>query len=198
MSEGSTAPLNEDWLLLLSLFPVGWEKQAILSGAVERRRSFHSAADLLRVLFLHVGKGYSLRETAVRAREAGLADVSDVALLKRLRNAESWWRGLCAMLLRESGFHMTCDSRGWNVRAVDGTIIQEPGAGGGRWRIHYSLQLPELECDQFLLTGGKGIGTGEALQRFEAAPRDLLLADRGYCRPAGVRKLSQQGAAVVI
>jgi hypothetical protein len=134
----------------------------------------------------------------VRARQAGLAEISYLALLKRLRNAEEWWRGLCVALLRESGFHMTCDSRGWNVRVVDGTLIREPGQGGAQWRIHYSLQLPELECDQFLLTAVKGRGSGEALQRFEAAPRDLLLADRGYCRPVGVRKLSQQGAAVVV
>lgn len=198
MSECSSAPLNEDWNLLLSLFPVGWEEQAILSGALERLRGFHSAADLLRVLLLHVGKGYSLRETAVRAREAGLADVSDVALLKRLRNADQWWRELCVGLLRESGFHMGCDSRGWNVRAVDGTLIKEPGPRGSLWRIHYSLQLPDLECDQFLLTPVKGRGTGEALQHMPAAARDLVLADRGFCRPVGVRALSEQGAAVVV
>jgi hypothetical protein len=136
----------------------------LATGALERLRGFDSAADLLRVLLLHVGNGYSLRETAVRARQAGLADISDVALLKRLRNAEPWWRGLCVALLRESGFHMECDSRGWNVRVVDGTLIKEPGSGGTQWRIHYSLQLPDLECGQFLLTPVKGPGAGEALQ----------------------------------
>ena len=60
--------LDENWELLLTLFPLGWEQQAILSGALERLRGFDSAADLLRVLLLHVGKGYSLRETVVRAR----------------------------------------------------------------------------------------------------------------------------------
>jgi len=201
MTENSTdsgALLNEDWSLLLSLFPAGWEERAVLSGAVERLRGFKSAGDLLRTLLLHVGRGYSLRETAVRARQTGLAHVSDVALLKRLRNAEGWWRELCVSLLRESGFHMGCDSRGWNVRAVDGTLIQEPGSSGSLWRVHYSLQLPDLECDQFLLTAAKGSGTGEALQRLTAAPRDLVLADRGFCKPAGVRKLSDQGAAIVV
>ena len=198
MSESTTAPLNEDWKLLLSLFPAGWQEQAVLSGALERLRGFASAADLLRVLLLHVGKGYSLRETAVRAREAGLADVSDVALLKRLRNAEQWWRGLCVALLRESGFHMGCDTRGWNVRVLDGTLIKEPGPSGSLWRIHYSLRLPDLECDQFLLTPVKGRGTGEALERLPAAARDLVLADRGFCRPAGVRALTEQGAAIVV
>ena len=101
MSEILSTPLNEDWELLLSLFPMGWQEQAVLSGALERLRGFDSVADLLRVLLLHVGKGYSLRETAVRARQAGLADISDVAVLKRLRHAGPWWRGLCVALLRE-------------------------------------------------------------------------------------------------
>lgn len=193
-----SAPLDEDWNLLLSLFPFGWQEQAVLSGALERLRGFHSAGDLLRVLLLHVGKGYSLRETAVRARQAQVADVSDVALLKRLRNAEQWWRSMCVGLLRESGFHMGCDSRGWNVRVVDGTLIKEPGAGGGQWRIHYSLQLPDLECDQFVLTPVKGRGNGEGMQQFVASHGDLVLADRGYCRISGIQQLNQQGAAVVV
>jgi hypothetical protein len=88
-----------------------------------------------------------LRETALRAQQAGLADVSGVAVLKRLRNAGEWWRRLCGALLQESGFALRTEMRGWNVRAIDGSLIQEPGAGGTRWRVHYSLRLPELECD---------------------------------------------------
>jgi hypothetical protein len=189
---------EESWGLLLSLLPSGWQEQAVLQGAVERLRGFASTEDLLRVLLLHVGKGYSLRETAVHAKQVGLAEVSDVALLKRLRQAESWWREICVGLLRESGWHMGCDSRGWTVRAVDGTLIQEPGPSGSLWRIHYSLRLPDLVCDRFALTAVKGPGKGEKLQRFEAAPRDLVLADRGFCKPKGIAQLSQQGAAVVV
>jgi hypothetical protein len=60
--------LDESWELLLSLFPMGWEQQAVLTGALERLRGFPSASHLLRVLLLHVGKGYSLRETVVKAK----------------------------------------------------------------------------------------------------------------------------------
>src|ERR1039457_4480879 len=69
-------PLDEDWKLLLGLLPLGWEQQAILSGASERLRGFGSTSDLLRTLLLHVGKGYSLRETVVRAKAVGIAQVS--------------------------------------------------------------------------------------------------------------------------
>ena len=83
---------DESWELLLSLLPWGWEQQAVLCGAVERLRGFRSAGELLLLLLMHVGKGYSLRETAVRARQSGLAEVSDVALLSRFCKVQHWWR----------------------------------------------------------------------------------------------------------
>ena len=72
------------------------------SGAVERLRGFPSPDVLLRMLMLHVARGYSLRETVVRAKLANWTDISDVALLKRLRNSEEWLRLLCIELLREN------------------------------------------------------------------------------------------------
>jgi hypothetical protein len=191
-------PLDEDWKLLLNLLPAGWEQQAILSGASERLRGFATTSDLLRTLLLHVGKGYSLRETVVRAKAAGIAEVADVALLKRLRKAEEWLRRLCASLLQESGWEMPAEVRGYTVRALDGTVVKEPGRKGSQWRIHYSVRIPSLICDHLELTAVKGAGAGESLERFAASPGDLVLADRGFCKPRGVETLHQQGAAVMV
>lgn len=191
-------PLDEDWKLLLNLLPAGWEQQAVLSGASERLRGFGTTADLLRTLLLHVGKGYSLRETVVRAKAAGIAEISDVALMKRLRKAEEWLRRLCASLLQESGWEMPAEVRGYNVRALDGTLVKEPGRSGSQWRIHYSVRIPSLVCDHLELTAVKGAGTGESLERFAASPGDLVLADRGFCKPGGVEALHRQGAAVMV
>lgn len=191
-------PLDEDWQLLLDLLPVGWEREAILSGASERLRGFGSTSDLLRTLLLHVGKGYSLRETVVRAKAAGIAQISDVALMKRLQKAEGWLRCLCVSLLQESGWEMPAEERAYNVRVLDGTLVKEPGRGGSLWRIHYSIRIPSLVCDHFELTSVKGAGTGESLGRFAANPGDLVLADRGFCKPAGIEVLHRQGAAVMV
>jgi Transposase DDE domain len=191
-------PLEEDWEFLLTLFPRDWEVRAVLSGALERLRGFGSAGQLLRVLLMHVGLGYSLRETAVRARQSGLAEVSDVAILNRLRKAGPWWRQMCLSLLEESGFALPLDTRGWKLRALDSTLVKEPGRAGRLWRIHYSLRLPELECDHFELTPVKGRGNGETLERFAAAPHDLVLADRGFSKPGPVVALSRKGAAVIV
>jgi len=184
--------------LLLGLLPTQWQQQAVLSGACERLRGFSSTSSLLRTLLLHVGKGYSLRETVVRAKAAGIAEVSDVALMKRLRKAEGWLHGLCVSLLEESGWEMPAETHGYNVRALDGTLVKEPGSSGSLWRIHYSVRIPSLVCDHFELTSTKGAGTGEVLGRFAAAPGDLVLADRGFCKPSGVEALTRQGAAVMV
>ena len=189
---------DENWELLLSLLPLGWEQQAVLCGAVERLRGFRSTSELLRVLLMHIGKGYSLRETAVRARQSGLAEVSDVALLLRLRKVHRWWQELCLGLLQESGWSIGADPHRWNLRAVDGTLVQEPGRTGTQWRIHYSLRLPSLECDSFEITAARGAGTGEKLERLAITPGDLILADRGFCRPAGVTAVARHGAALIL
>ena len=188
---------DEDWQLLLTLFPMGWQEQAVLSGALERLRGFQSAADLLRVLLLQVGPGYSLRDTAVRARLAGWAAVSDVALLKRLRKSRDWLRGMCLALLRESGWRMEMDTRGWSIRVLDGTIIREPNRGG-RFRIHYSLRLPTLACDHLAVPPVKGAGNGEKLTRFPVAPRDLLLAHGGFSQAGAVQAVVAPRGAVLI
>ena len=44
------------------------------------------------MLLIHLGGGHSLRETVLRARQAGLAELSDVALLKRVRKSGEWLR----------------------------------------------------------------------------------------------------------
>jgi hypothetical protein len=95
-----------NWNVLLSLLPAGWQEAAVEFGAVKRERGFPSPEALLRTLLLHVGLGYSLRETVVKARLANWANVSDVALLKRMRNSEQWLRFLCVELLRERAAFM--------------------------------------------------------------------------------------------
>jgi hypothetical protein len=190
--------LDESWKVILDLLPAGWEQQAYLSGAMERQRDIKSAADLLRILLLHVGKGYSLRETVVRAKLAGLAEISDVALLKRLRRAEHWLQWLCAQLFEGSGWEMPADARGYNLRAVDGTLIKQPGQNGTLWRVHYSLRIPSLECDYFQVTLSQGKGTAEKLERFPAREGDLVLADRGFSFGAGIAAMRQRGAQVIV
>jgi len=190
----------EDWRVLVSLFPVGWQEQARLTGAMERQRGITSPEALLRLYLLHVGRGYSLRETVVRAKEGGVASISDVGLLKRLRRSEEWLRWLCQQLFLENGLLAPREEsdRHRRVRIVDGTIVREPGKTGSQWRIVYSLQLPDLFCDHFNLTSTIGQGSGESLTRVPVQKGDLILGDAGYSSATSIRTVTKQGGNVLV
>jgi hypothetical protein len=188
----------EDWPVLLEMFPSDWEETGRSSGAVKRLRGFASVEALLRTLLLHVGCGWSLRETAVRAKLAGIADVSDVTLLNRLRDAEGWLRQMCRQMWQASGVDLQPALAGRPVRVLDATVVREPGKTGSQWRLHYSLRLPTLECDSFLLTRTHGYGSAERFGHFVFRAGELVLADAGYCHPAGIGAVVNQQADVCV
>jgi hypothetical protein len=191
------ALMDEDWSLLISLMPHGWEEMARETGALKGLRQDKGAETCLRVLLLHLACGYSLRETAVRARVGGWANLSDVAVLKRLRKSKDWLEALCRQLLAERPL-ATKGVKGLSLRLVDGTLIKEPGPSGSSWRIHYGLRWPELTCDHFELTPTRGAGTGESLTHFSVEAGEHLVADRGYSNYTSVQHVTANQAVVTI
>jgi hypothetical protein len=189
---------EENWNVLASLLPPGWQQMAWQSGAVERLRGFQSPDVLLRMLMLHVARGYSLRETVVRAKLANWTDISDVALLKRLRKSEEWLRLLCIELLRENVAYRRDEGMSRTIRIVDGTIVREPGKTGSQWRILYRIRVPSLVCDFFQVTATIGEGSGESLNRLPVGRHELIVADAGYCSVAGIEYVWQHGADVLV
>ena len=189
--------MDEEWAVLRSFLPAGWEELGRSSGALKGLRKDKSAEAVLRVLLLHLGCGHSLRETVVRARKAGLAQLSDVALLKRLRKSSDWLHGLCVALFRERGLAQAAESS-LRVRAFDATTVREPGRTGSLWRVHYSLCLSSLSCDFFEVTPTRGAGSGEYLARFPVSEGDHILADRGYATAAGLRHVSAAGGRITV
>ena len=195
--EVNKAGIQEDWELLVSFLPDNWQDLATETGALKGLRKNKSAENLLRVLLLHLGCGHSLLETAVRARQEGLAELSSVALWNRLRKSQAWLRSLCLELFRERGLELS-ETGGLQVRALDATTVKEPGKTGSLWRVHYSVRLPSLACDFFRLTATKGTGTGESFMQFPIQAGDYLLADRGYSTAPGLRHVVQSGGLVTV
>lgn len=178
---------NENWECLKRFLPERWEEMAQPLGVWRRQpRSIPSTEALLRLLLIHLADGCSLRETVVRAREGGLADISDVAMMKRLLSSGEWLRWMAVQLLQRRGVSSEPPSwlSGYNVRTVDASVICEPGSTGTDWRVHYSLKLFGLQCDEFHLTGPK---VGESLLRFHVSAGDLILGDRAYGHVKGFR-----------
>ena len=103
MDEERWGETEDDWAIVQRMLPDGWQEKAKDLGALRRCRGFPDAATLLRVLLIHLADGCSLRETAVRAAQGGLATVSDVALLKRLTGCGPWFRWMAETLVRTWG-----------------------------------------------------------------------------------------------
>ena len=179
--------LNENWQCLQRFLPEGWEDMARELGAWRRTpRSIPSTEALLRLLLIYLADGCSLRESVVRAKKGGIASVSDVALLKRLRSASEWLRWMAVSMLRRHADDASPPSwlNQYRVRAVDASVVCEPGPTGTNWRVHYSFNLFRLECDEFYLTDPRG---GETFTRFQISPGDLMLGDRAYGHLKGFR-----------
>ncbi len=190
-------PIQEDWDILLTYLPDGWREKASEYGALVRRRKIRSADILLRVLLIHLADGKSLRTTATYAREAEICQINDVALLHRLKASERWFRWMSEQLVRKiHGYSLpSALLKQFRVRAVDASIISEPGATGSDWRLHYSLQLSNLGCDSFKITDAS---IGEGFQRFEPEPGDLFMGDRAYCKRKGLEHIRKNGAHVLV
>jgi hypothetical protein len=188
---------DEDWRVLLTFLPADWRQLALTAGALKGLRQDKCEENYLRVLLLHLGCGLSMRETVVRAQEAHLADLSDVALLKRVRKSREWLFQLCRALFEEHRLQ-PAKQGAQPLRLVDSTEIKEPGQTGSLWRVHYSLQWPSWKCDYFKVTPVEGVGTGEHLQQFPLQPGDQVLADRGYSHASGVHYVSSQKAFVTV
>lgn len=186
-------PGLDDWAVVCRFLPAGWEQAAREQGALKRARGIADAATLLRVLLVHLADGCSLQETAVRVRQAGWCKISSVALFKRLQAAEQWLRWMAERLWRVRSEPVSANS--YRIRAVDATTVQEPGSTGTDWRVHYVIDLTNLQCDHFELTDVHG---GETFKRIPVASGDLMLGDRAYGTPPGVAHVASQGADVLV
>jgi hypothetical protein len=188
---------EEDWNLLVSFFPSNWRDLARQTGALKGLRQDKSEENLIRVLLLHLGSGYSLRETAVRAQRGQLAELSDVALLKRLRKSKEWFHQLCCALFSERKIE-TSNSIKTPLRLIDATVVKEPGKTGSLWRVHYSFQWPTLRCDYFKITATEGKGSAEALQHYPLKAKEHIIVDRGYCRAKGIHFVESKKAYLTV
>ena len=167
-------------------------------GAFTRQRGIKSVAILLRILLIHLADGCSLRESVARAKQGKLANISDVALLKRLRNCAEWFRWMSGELIANRG-SVVAASMSWlneyQIKSADASVITEPGSTGTDWRLHYSINLIGLQCDQFHITSQK---TGESFLNFQIASGDLWIADRAYGTHKGLLYVQESGGSFIV
>jgi Transposase DDE domain len=183
-----------EWQIVERLLPAGWQEQAREKGAFRRVRYTQSPSDLLQLLLFHAVNEGGLRQTVAQARLSGLAEMSMVGLFKRLRSSGAWLTWIASELCRQMREEASVPE-GLRPRIFDSTTLQGPGSRGTGWRLHYSLDLQTLACDWHELTDSHG---GELLERAPITEGDVVLADRNYLRPQGVRVIRQAQGHVLV
>lgn len=185
----------DEWAVIQELLPEGWIDAARELGAFRRSRSMKTPGELLRLLLFHAVNDGGLRDTVQQAKVAGIAEMSQVALLKRLRTSGDWLAWLGQGLSENLRQHGPAIPTSLRPRAIDATGVQMPASKGSDWRVHYSLDLTTLQCDWHEVTTAKG---GEKLTRVPVKAGDVLLADRAYMSVPGVAHVVGNGGHVLV
>jgi hypothetical protein len=105
---------------------------------------------------LQVARGYSLRETVVRAlrwRTGSTFRMSPCS--NACATARSDYVCCVSSCFGENVAYLQ-EGISRTIRIVDGTIVREPGKTGSQWRILYGIRLPSLVCDFFEVTATIG------------------------------------------
>jgi hypothetical protein len=188
--------VNEDWGTVVSRLGGAERLNATAreTRAFVRPREISNAVDLLRLILAYCLGERGLRLTAAWATSVGLADVSNVALLYRLRQCGDWLALLVGQALAAAAPKA---SQGRLIRIVDATTVPKKGRGAknGLWRIHSAFDLPQERFGHFELTDQQA---GETLDRIPVVKGEIRIGDRAYLQPERMAALNEAGADFVI
>jgi hypothetical protein len=187
--------LSDGWPALLARLPTTFDLDATAKQhrALVRRRGVRDAASLLRLALGYGAFGMSLRVTAGWAGVAAVAELSDVALLNRLRGAAEWLGALVDALLARR--LQVPAGLGRPLRLVDASIICGPQRRGVDWRLHVGYDPGRARFGTIELTEVTG---GESLKRQAVAAGAIYVGDRGYAHAGGLRHVRDGGADFVV
>ena len=183
---------------IFEMLPEGWEAKAKELGALRRSREIKTPEELLRMILLYLTEGKSFRGTSALMQLSGEGRISDVAVLKRMRNSACWLQWLCENIYRQAG--LTVPKPKWlkkkTVLLVDGSEDVKCGVRRQCYMLHYSLDLFTLSAREVMVTD-KSIG--EKLSNFKQLGRgDIIIGDRIYGTLPAVVYLRQCKAGYVL
>src|SRR5216684_1808653 len=175
--------VNEDWTNVVARLG-GAETLKVTARETKaflRPREITNAVDLLRMTLAYCLGERGLRSTTAWAASIGLVDISNVALLYRLRQCGDWLAVLVGHALAAAA---PAASRGRLIRIIDATTVPKAGTlaktKNRLWRVHSAFDLPSERFGFFELTDEKG---GETLDRIPVVAGEIRIVDRAYLQP---------------
>ena len=192
----SDSLLNEDWAATVAR--LGGADALGVSARVTKAfawgRKVPNAVALLRVVLAYCLGELGLRSTAAWSTAIGLADLSNVALLYRLRQCGDWFAMLVGQVLAAAA-----PRQGRLIRLLDGTTVPQAGREARQhnrlWRIHSAFDLPSERFGDFVVTDEHG---GEQLDRIPVVKGEIRVADRAFLQPDRIAHVLEDGGDVVV
>lgn len=198
VTEQAAKLIDKEWEeQVLTRLPAETEEQAFRLRAFVRCREIKCIGDLLRALLAYVLCVHSFRQLGSWAVLLGMANISDTAWRKRLKQANAWLLWLLGALLAgpQVPSEQRISSALGRIILVDGTRLKQVGGTGDDWRVHSAYDVRESRLIQVHVTDKH---TAESLQHFQLQRFDLLIADRGYGYRKNVAYAYQQQAYVIL
>ena len=172
------------------------EASARETRAFLRAREIGSAVDLLRLILAYCLGERGLRSTAAWATSVGLVDISNVALLYRLRQCGDWLAMLVGHVLSSAAPEAI---RSRTIRIIDATTVAKAGPAAKKqsklWRVHSAFDLPRERFGYFELTDERA---GETLDRIPVVKGEIRIGDRAYLQPPRMAAVLDAGADFLI
>lgn len=188
--------IEPDWQRLRSKLAqiIDLDQTARTSKALVRRRSINDASILLRLALAYAPGGMSLRSAAAWAGLNDIAQLSDVALLNRLRGSAEWLGEIAGALLANISNAMPAMGRR-RLRIIDGSSISHPGSSGTDFRLHATYEPVLSRFTHLEITDAHG---GKAFTRVPMQPGDIVVGDRAYARAPLLAKVISAGADFIV
>jgi hypothetical protein len=189
---------TEDWQVVVDRLggAAAIGASARQTKAFLRARGIANAVDLLRLVLAYCLGQHGLRSTAAWASAIGLADISNVALLYRLRGCGDW---LAGMVGRALGSVVPKASRGRLIRIIDATTVSQAGLAtrqkNALWRIHSAFELPAERFGFFEVTDQR---EGERFDRIPVVKGEIRIADRAYMQPHRIAGVLAAGGDILV
>jgi hypothetical protein len=190
--------LEQDWDSVVARLggAQALEDSARDTKAFVRPREITSAVDLLRLILAYCLGDGGLRLTTAWATAIGLVDISNVALLYRLRQCGDWLTLLVGQVLAAAA-PACCHGR--LIRIIDATSVPKAGATAKQknklWRIHSAFDLPHERFGHFELTDER---EGETFDRIPVVEGEIRIGDRAYLQPNRIAAVLDDGADVLV
>ncbi|MDR1261853.1 MAG: IS4/IS5 family transposase, partial [Oscillospiraceae bacterium] len=83
---------------MIKLLPENYAQLILESGAIRRWRGIKTPEELMLLCLFHLVNGSTLVETSRIAKDAHIAEISDVAFMDRFALCAEWFKSICEEL----------------------------------------------------------------------------------------------------